>query len=227
MAYIMIEWIDDYLGRDSNLKHSKDNATGFINGMVAPKGIAMFKYSESLAWDTDWEKSGVGYPSGGEAHKYAEKVDMAYFIGHGGPYGPIFARTDHDDGVAHYNDVRLGENHLLKCVVFDADRVLEYSSYWQPAMRGLRHILSFSNNRNDNGERGRYMTYFMGSLRMSIGYSWARACLATDAMNAVPTWLYADYPDQNSSTGSYNEMWQNGFRPSNETTPTVIKLYKF
>ncbi len=226
MAKIMTQWINDYAGRGTDLKHSNDIISGFQVGMWMLLTTVGSEFSGTLCWDTDWEKKGAGFPTAGEAERYVEKVSMAYFAGHGGPYGPIFARSDKDDGVAHYNDLRMGEYQMLKCVVFDADRILESYWRWKSSMRGLHHLLSFIGNRNDNGERGRYMTYFMRSMRMSLGHSWGRACIATDALSCRPGWLYADYPDQDRGNGSYNEMWQNGFKPSGYITPKTVKFVK-
>lgn len=226
MANIMTEWINDYKGRATNLKHSDDNVSGFQNGMQGLNGRLRTSFSGYAAWDTDWEKKGQGYPTAGAAEHHVEKSSMAYFAGHGGPFGPIFSRTDKDDGIAHYNELRLGEYQQIKCVVFDAGRILESYWRWKPVMRGLHHILSFHGNRNDSGERGRYMTYFMKSMRMSLGDCWGRACIATDALTCAPSWLYADYPDQTKLTRSFDEMWKNGFKPSGYITPKSVKFLK-
>lgn len=217
MAYIMIEWVNDYHGRLPGLNKSQKNAEGFLNTISQHGGRKAFNYGNDLAWDSDWEARYDKY--------YAEAVSMAYFSGHGNTTGPLFGKQTQDDGIAFYKNVSLGEKNNLKCVVFDAGNVLKYSYRWRSAMRGLRHILGFSKNGSDKEDRGKEMANYMGSGRISIGDCWFRACMITwSHLDSRPTWIFADYADQTPNTQSFKEKWNKGFRASNETTPRAINV---
>ena len=97
MGTIGIEWVNKFHGRASDLKNNDDNARGFYNTL---SGVRRFEYADDLAWDSDFEESGVGSPSAGGDQLYADNVDIVFFSGHGSINGAFFGVTNHDDGEA-------------------------------------------------------------------------------------------------------------------------------
>ncbi|MFW9995151.1 MAG: DUF6345 domain-containing protein [Candidatus Odinarchaeota archaeon] len=124
MAKIGIEWVKKYHGRSSDLKNTKKQAEGFYNNL---SGTRSFNWGNDLAWDQDFEESGVGSPATGTDTTWADSVDIAFFSGHGSQTGPSFGVDNLDDGTAKHTEVRWG-NKSLKWIAFDACLVLKHAT---------------------------------------------------------------------------------------------------
>src|SRR6267142_2381383 len=105
MATKGIEWVNNYHGRANNLSNNDNNAQGFYNKL---NGTKSFEYGDDLAWDQDFEESGIGSPAAGSDTSYADNVDIVFFSGHGSSSGLFFGRSTLDDGEAKPAELGLG-----------------------------------------------------------------------------------------------------------------------
>jgi len=191
MGTIGIEWVNKYHGRASDLKNNSENARGFYNTL---SGVRQFQYGDDLAWDQDFEQSGVGTPSTGTDTVYADNVDIVFFSGHGSLSGPIFGIANRDDGTAKSSEIRLGNK--CKWIIFDACKVLLESNRttWVQVFKGLHGILGFHTKCSDAGSRGRRF-----AERLNQGYkvrnAWIKACEETEDTD---TWWATYFAVQNS-----------------------------
>ena len=156
MGTIGIEWANKYHGRADELKNNDDNARGFYNTL---SGVRRFEYGDDLAWDRDFEESGVGSPSAGSDQLYADDVDIVFYSGHGSISGAFFGVTSFDDGEAKPAELRLG-NRDCEWAVFDACQVLERDNLnvfnrLGPAFAGLHYMLGFDTICSDSSDRGK------------------------------------------------------------------------
>jgi len=60
MADIGIEWVKQYHGRANNLSNTQAQAEGLYNTL---SGVRRFNWGDDLAWDQDFEETGVGSPA--------------------------------------------------------------------------------------------------------------------------------------------------------------------
>lgn len=220
MGTIGIEWVNKYHGHAPDLKNNDNNARGFYNTL---HGTRQFDYGNDLAWDQDFEESGVGAPTAGTDHIYADNVDIVFFSGHGSSSGPSFGRTDRDDGTARHTDMRLGDrqNEWLIC---DACEVLRHDGgavfgrWGWPVFKGLHYILGFHTTCSDSGSRGRKF-----AEKLNAGYTvreaWIRACKETEGSGTWWAYLRADQ----SGTNTYNDhWWGKGYVSPDPDNPSLL-----
>ncbi|MFX1532483.1 MAG: DUF6345 domain-containing protein [Promethearchaeota archaeon] len=188
MGTIGIEWVNKYHGRSKDLKNNDNNARGFYNKL---HGVRQFEYGDDLAWDQDFEESGVGSPTAGTDQIYADNVDIIYFSGHGGSAGPSFGVTKYDSGRARHSEIRLG-NRQCEWIVFDACSVLDSGSIanWENVFNGLHGILGFENSCYDRDDRGKKFAEFLNA-GFFVYLSWVLACIETEDSDVSWAFLFA------------------------------------
>lgn len=219
MGTIGIEWVNKYHGRAGDLKNNDDNAQGFYNTL---HGTRQFEYGDDLAWDRDFEESGVGSPTGGTDQIYADDVDIVFFSGHGSRGGAFFGIANKDDGTARPTELRLG-NRDCEWIVFDACLVLELDNLnvfnrLGGAFAGLHYMLGFDTTTGDSGSRGRKFAKRLNN-RWSIRDAWIRACTETEDSDTNWAYLRADAP----GTNTLNDHWHGkGFVSSDPNNPTTL-----
>ena len=204
-------WVQQYSGLVS-LPNSSPCAEDFYSTLL-PQGSSFngFRHGDSVslakAHDTDIQELQSRTVNGqqvvdiqGEDQKWAEKVDMLYFCGHGDPSQLYFGEGnpfDHDD-VAHYDEVKLGDQ-ALKWLVLDACRVLDNApngfggwtifNRWAKAFKpggGLRYILGFHTTCKNDNFRGRYFAEYLNPIPGGstdgelIRIAWQYACEETE-----------------------------------------------
>lgn len=217
MGTIGIEWVNKYHGRASDLKNNDDNARGFYNAL---DGTRQFEYSNDLAWDQDFEESGIGSPSAGTDQIFVDNVDIVFFSGHGSSAGALFGRADKDDGTAKHSEMRLG-NRQLEWIVFDACEVLKYDSgnvfdRWRSVFKGLHYILGFDTTCSDVSDRGKKF-----AKRLNDGWTvreaWIKACEETQGSGTKWAYLRAGQ----SGADTYNDHWHGkGYVSPDPTNPS-------
>jgi hypothetical protein len=200
MGTIGIEWVNKYHGRSSDLKNCDNDARGFYNKL---SGTRQFEYSDDLAWDQDFEESGVGSPAAGTDTIYVDNVDIVYFAGHGSSSGPYFGRSDRDDGEGHYSEMRLG-NRQSEWLVFSACEVLKRSQRlnWQQVFRGLHGILGFDTVCGDSGDRGEKFARRLNQGE-TVRCAWIKACEETEGSST----RWASYFAGQSNWDTLNDHW--------------------
>jgi hypothetical protein len=217
MATIGIEWANNYHGRAADLKNNDDNARGFLNTL---DGVRRFDWGDDLAWDQDFEESGVGSPSAGDDQIWADDVDIVFFSGHGSIAGAFFGKADHDNGEAKPSELKLG-NQDCEWVVFDACEVLESDSLkvfdrFRNAFAGLHFILGFDTTCIDSGDRGRKFAQRLND-GWTVRNAWIRACTETEDSDTNWAYMRADA----AGTDTFNDhWWGKGFVSSDPSNPT-------
>jgi len=220
VATIGIEWVNKYHGRASNLKNNDNNARAFYEQL---DGVEEFEYGNDLAWDQDFEHSGVGTPSSGSDSLYADDVDIAFFSGHGSRTGLLFGVTGYDDGVAKNTEMRLGDKNL-EWIVFDGCQALDYDGgdvfgrWGWPVFKGLHYILGFHTTCYDVKSRGKKF-----AKRLNDGWTvreaWIKACKETEGSGTHYAYLRANA----SGVNTYNDhWWGKGSVSGDPTSPSTL-----
>jgi hypothetical protein len=238
MVSVGIEWNKSYSGRSppmGSLRLTQTQAEGFVRGLTgAPSfsGAASFNRGDGVARDRDFEASGVGTPSSGDAATIVETVDVVYFSGHGSSEGPLFKITTADSGRASSTEVRWGKGGTLRWVVIDACWTLFSSSSasppgsdtiarWRGAFAGLHQLLGFHNASTDEAMRGERFGYYLKRGR-TVREAWKRACEETEVY-ATTRWAILFTPgsrdDHLPGVGSYATTSQRGITPLYESGP--------
>lgn len=201
---IGIEWVNQYHGRASNLSNNDNNARGFYQRL---QGVRQFDYGDDLAWDQDFEHSGVGSPSSGTDQIYADDVDIAFFSGHGAQTNLMFGVTTHDDGAARNTEMRLGDRDL-EWIVFDGCNALDFANgaIWNrwgwPVFDGLHFILGFSTVCYDRKDRGEKFADRLNS-GWTVRDAWIRACVESE--NSSVRWAYLRA--NGSGADTFSDHW--------------------
>ena len=220
MADIGIEWVKQYHGRANNLSNTQAQAEGLYNTL---SGVRRFNWGDDLAWDQDFEETGVGSPATGTDTSWIDTVNIAFFSGHGGPGGFMFGIASKDDGTAKPSELRLG-NGKLDWIALDACQVLQYdngdvfSRIGWPVFKGLHYILGFDTVARDESKRGRYLAENLNSGDR-VRDAWRKACQETEDSGARYAYLRADQ----SGTNTFDDHWfGKGFVSADPTSPTTL-----
>ena len=143
-----------------------------------------FNWGDDLAWDQDFEETGVGSPATGTDTSWIDTVNIAFFSGHGSAGGFMFGIASKDDGTAKPSELKLG-NGKLDWIALDACQVLEYDNGnvfnrigW-PVFKGLHYILGFDTVARDESKRGRYLAENLNSGDR-VRDAWRKACQETE-----------------------------------------------
>jgi hypothetical protein len=188
---IAIEWVREYNGRLGNPVNTQTNAEGFYNTLNATQ---KFAHGDNKAQDKHFEQSGAGAPVAGSDKSKVEKVDMAYFAGHGSSLGFDFGVLQ-DDARAKPAEIRLGDGRL-KWLAINACDVLFHNDTpsfpsiidrWGQIFTGLRYILGFATLTSDEPDRGQIFAEYLNSGE-TIADAWMKACQDTEA--SFTTWAY-------------------------------------
>jgi hypothetical protein len=171
---IGVEWVNNYHGRNTDLKNRDKNAEGFINHL---SGIKSFDYGDDLAWDTDFEQQGAGNPPEGSDTVHADNVDIVYFSGHG---LISFGVANHDDGWATPREMALG-NGRCRYLVIDACDAMSgpATTRWKPVFNGLRAMFGFVTHAYDVPDRGEKFANYLNAGHY-MDYAWIWACQETE-----------------------------------------------
>ena len=178
-----------------------------------------------MAWDQDFEESGVGSPTTGTDQVYADNVDIVFFSGHGSSSGPLFGRDDRDDGRARPSEIELGDRQC-EWIIFDACEVLKSSTRtnWQKIFKGLHYILGFHTTCHDKSNRGKKF-----AQRLNSGYtvrtSWIKACKETEGSGTKCAYYRAH--QSSAGTNTYNDHWHGkGYVSPDPDNPNLFYYYK-
>ena len=235
------ESVEKYHGRADDLNGLIHiSAKAFLDTVDCTK---KFHWKDDLAWDRDFEESGVGTPPGGTDHLYADKVDIMFFAGHGTQNGPYFGRSDRDDGIAKPTEIRLG-NIDLEWMAFHAcctlchypssgsclykDRCGDYSSStnvfnrWRNSFQGLHYILGFGTIAWTCGDAlGKRFAQLLNA-GSRVGDAWIRACKESQPYSTRTAYLRAGKSGKNT----YNDhLWGHGYVSPDPRPPGIYLVY--
>jgi len=133
-------------GPCSGLPWTGTNVTGFGNRMAAAGVPAQFIWLDANAWEDDWKEPSLA----GHDSDWVDDVDMAYWQGHGWPFGFSFSGCSSIDDASLVNtDARWGNRDaewmsLFTCLVLaEEDGGQRWWQRWGPTFQGLHQINSF------------------------------------------------------------------------------------
>jgi hypothetical protein len=219
MATKGIEWVNNYHGRANNLSNNDNNAQGFYNKL---NGTKSFEYGDDLAWDQDFEESGIGSPAAGSDSSYADNADIVFFSGHGSSTGLFFGRSTFDDGEAKPAELGLG-NKDCEWLVADACQFLDFNNVFnrlRNAFKGLHFILGFHTTCLDVKDRGEK---FAGKLNdgQRVRDAWINACAETEDSGTECAYLRAD----SAGTNTFEDHWHGKGFVSSDPSGSVTLFY--
>jgi hypothetical protein len=219
MATKGIEWVNNYHGRASDLSNNDNNAQGFFNKLDGTKD---FEFGDDLAWDQDFEQSGVGSPSTGTDTSFVDKVDIVFFSGHGSASGWLFGVANHDDGKTKPSELGLGDSNI-EWLAVDACQVLDFNNVFtrlRGAFKGLHYILGFHTICHDVKDRGEKFAQKLNQGQL-VKNAWINACAETEGSSTECAYLRAD----SSGTDTFNDHWHGKGFVSNDPTGAVTLFY--
>ena len=174
-----------------------------------------YLYNNSLSWEEDFKRANLG----GTENYYADSVDLAFYIGHGSPWGFTFDATTHDDSTLSSNDCSGAWGDLdNEWVALTSCQVLGNANLngWANCMNGSHQILGFITNayaRTGTGTQGYNFANYLCN-NWTVTAAWFKACDVTQpagtAVRALADKL-ADYNDRpwsgisaaDTTTGGY------------------------
>jgi hypothetical protein len=193
--------VQKYNGLQGDLSNTKAQAEGFYNTLSATR---VFNWGDDLAWDQDFEQSGVGSPSAGTDTTWADDVDMVFFSGHGSPGGFLFG-VKTDDAQAKPKEIQWGDRDL-DWIVLDACNVLErdgvFDRWGWPVFKGLHYILGFHTTTSDEADRGRLLAQYLNA-GWTVRSAWIKCCQDTEDSSTEWAYLRGD----ENGTDTYNDHW--------------------
>ena len=197
-----VEWVNDFSDANSDpdcfsassLTNQDSNAEGYYDTLYDEGFTKSFKYGNSAAWESDFEKSSVS----GSDSSYADKVDFLYYAGHGSTTDgyPSFTFGDDEDG-----DNDSGYHCLVKPAEMNlGDKDLEwltlatsytlhnsYMSQWVSSFDDLHGMAGFHTSPVESATLGGRTACYMsggsyGSINCSsnqkdMGDSWKTATM--------------------------------------------------
>jgi Family of unknown function (DUF6345) len=217
MGTIGIEWVQKYNGLAGNLSNTKAQAEGFYDTLSATR---RFNWGDDLAWDVDFEATGVGSPPAGTDVAWVDNVDFVFFSGHGGP-DEFYFGVKMDDALAKATEVRWGDLDL-EWIALDACDVLKrdgvFDRWGWPVFHGLHYILGFHTTTSDEANRGRLLAQYLNA-GWTVRQAWIRACQDTEDAETWWAYLRADA----AGTDTYNDHWLGkGTVSADPSSPTVL-----
>ena len=133
-------------GPCSGLPCTGTNVAGFNNRMSSAGVPVQFTWLDANAWEDDWKDPSLG----GHDSDWVDDVDMAYWQGHGWPFGFSFSGCSSIDDASLVNtDARWGNRDaewmsLFTCLVLaEEDGGQRWWQRWGPTFQGLHQINSF------------------------------------------------------------------------------------
>ena len=221
-----VEWIRYYHGHGADLPGTQPDGVGFYTLMLLKGWIGRFHWSNDNAWEKDWRDCTLG---GIDCTYGVDRVDFAYFAGHGSP-ARIYFGVGKDDfnffaSNARYQNLRWAG--FATCQTLRAGPYVGTGNppltYWFNSFKGSYMLLGFHSNMADVAFGPRLVSNMIPGR--PIREAWV---LTAFQMNAgKPAYLYArsstfnpvnlslpghggDLPPLNPSTiTSFHWVWWN------------------
>ncbi|MFZ1754959.1 MAG: DUF6345 domain-containing protein [Caldilineaceae bacterium] len=225
-------WAEDYPpagAGGSDLPATRPDALGLRNQLTStcrfrlfgiciwnwptPSWTARYVFGNSSAWEQDWKRAAAG----GTENSYVDRVDLAYWAGHGSSSGILFGvgGNTHDDAWLTYNDAAgaWGDGDL-DWVALAACNVLDdaHLGDWANTMNGLRLIMGFKTTMADVPHGEWFGQYIREGY--SMGQAWFKAADKLQPQNKIArvlaeeSWMYNDKWYNHASTDYLdNQYW--------------------
>lgn len=214
-----VYYIADYPGTADDLPNAASNGWGVYNtlrnyGWCNFSGNGCFLWSNANAWEEDFRRPDWG----GTNDYWVDKVDLAFYEGHGNPSGFTFYTPSgygtHDDSFLSYNDARLswGDGDLewmalLSCSVL-ADSHL---GDWAWTLNGLHLLMGFKTTAYDVYGFGPTFANLVGQ-NWYLPAAWFRACDQKQPPGVVARVLAEEsYMWYDRASYQYPDIWDNDY----------------
>jgi hypothetical protein len=217
-----VEWIRYYNGHGSNLPGTQPDGTGFDNKMIGHGYMGRFHWYNNDAWEKDWRDCTLG---GIDCTSGVDRVDFAYFAGHGSPAKIYFgvAKDAYNASAANARFQNLRWAGFATCQTLRAGPYVGPGNppltQWFNSFRGSYMLLGFHSNMADVAFGPRLVdnmkpVTFLGLTlyQHSIREAWVTTAFQMNA--GKPAYLYA--------VGSRNPV--NDKLPSGSSTNTLAPL---
>jgi hypothetical protein len=204
MGVHFIEW---YNGTNPDLHGVPPDGNGFYNGLTSLGWQGVYKYPNNAAWEKDWKDCSLG---GIDCTYGVDRVDFAYFAGHGSPARMYFG-VAHDAlnfyaGNARYQNLRYAA--FASCQTLRAGPYVGAGNppltNWFNAFQGLYMLFGFHTNMADVAFGPRFISNaapvtFLGITlwQNSLRDAWALTAFQMGAGGAA--YLYAVSPTMDPS----------------------------
>lgn len=174
-----------------------------------------YLYNNALSWEEDFKKASLG----GTETYYTDSVDLAFYIGHGSPWGFTFDVTNRDDSTLSSNDCSFAWGDLdNEWVALTSCQVLSNPNLggWANCMNGTHQVLGFITNayaRTGTGTQGYNFANYLCN-NWTVTGAWFKACDVTQPagtkVRAMAEEL-ADYNDRPWSGISAGDIVDNDY----------------
>jgi hypothetical protein len=182
-------------GPCSGLPWTGANVAGFNNRMSSAGVPVQFTWLDANAWEDDWKEPSLG----GHDSDWVDDVDMAYWQGHGWPFGFSFSGCSSIDDASLVNtDARWGNRDaewmsLFTCLVLaEEDGGQRWWQRWGPAFQGLHQINSFHTVSYHSSQHGGiYANYLVRTpflwwnQPLKVREAWAQAAIDDQPADVV------------------------------------------
>lgn len=196
---IGVEWVMNYHNPDSNLYQTQPDAEGLYNWLGVNGWARTFNYGNDAAWEKDWRDCSLG---GIDCGIGVDRVDFAYFSGHGSPTAWYFG------GARDYGGAWGGNSRFqtIRWAAFSSCNTVRAGPYvgpgnpplteWFNSFQGSYMILGFHSVMGDVpfgfnfGFNMRNPLYDIWPwMQPSIAQAWVNTAFSMNA--GKPAYLYA------------------------------------
>lgn len=224
---IGVEWVMNYHDPSSNLSQTKPDAEGLYNWMPVAGWGKTFNYGNDSAWEKDWRDCSLG---GIDCGIGVDRVDFAYFSGHGSPSSWYFGVAK-DYGGAWAGNARFQK---IRWAAFSSCKTVRGGPYvgsgnpplteWFNSFQGSYMVLGFHSVMADipfgftlgfNLYNPLYSVF--PSMQPSIREAWVNTAFAMNA--GKPSYLYA--------VGNFNPVNYRLPMGSSGPLPALTGIYEY
>ena len=205
-------------GPCSGLPWTATNVASFNNRMISAGYPVQFSWVDANAWESDWKDPQFdGNDSG-----WVDDVDMAYWQGHGEPFGFHFSNcSNHHDTVLSNTDAKWGNRDaewmaLFTCLILKhTEGGQAWWQRWSPAFDGLHMILSFDtvsyHSASHGGTFANYMVrspFLWWNQPMTVLQAWIQTSI--DDQPEVVRWAVMGPIGSGGATNQGDYFWGKG-----------------
>jgi hypothetical protein len=192
---------------------------GTFNSRMSSAGIPVeFSWLDANAWEDDWKDPSLS----GHDSDWVDHVDMAYWQGHGWPFGfSLSGCSSIDDAAVENKDARWGNGDaewmsLFTCLVLaQEDGGQQWWQRWGPAFQGLHQINSFHTVSYHSAQHGGIYANYLVRIPfpwwvqpLKVRVAWAQA--AIDDQPADVVWASMGPIGQGGSVNYDDYFWGKG-----------------
>ena len=198
---VCAEWINkcDVCG-NANLSCRDDTASGLYDTLKAHGYTGLFKYGNSLAWESDFKKANDA--------NYIDACDIAIHADHGNHCVFGFGNTTHDNCYLWASETEWGNSDLEWIVQDDCSTIARNFNWtcWTGAFKGLHLIMGFDTGAHDSCTRGQKLADKLVA-GWTVVQAWFYAAEQTEGAGTYAAVVGAG----NSSSNVYNDhIWGHG-----------------